>query len=95
LNAVKGIDMGLYFIGIIGMYSIYEVYRKDMGAYFIDIIGICSRYEAEIQMITFPKHVLSYILKTSPGCFVWDAPPLLISPLLYNIALNLFAAAGN
>jgi hypothetical protein len=25
--------MGLYFIGIIGMYSIYEVYRKDMGAY--------------------------------------------------------------
>jgi hypothetical protein len=33
LNAVKGKDMGLYFIGIIGMYSIYEVYRKDMGAY--------------------------------------------------------------
>jgi hypothetical protein len=34
LNAVKGNkDMGIYFIGIIGMYSIYEVYRKDMGAY--------------------------------------------------------------
>jgi hypothetical protein len=24
LNAVKGKNMGLYFIGIIGMYSIYE-----------------------------------------------------------------------
>jgi hypothetical protein len=33
LNAVKGKDMGLYFIGIIGMYSIYEIYRKDMGGY--------------------------------------------------------------
>jgi hypothetical protein len=41
LNAVKGKDMGLYFIGIIGMYSIYEVYRRDMGGvHFIDIIGM-------------------------------------------------------
>jgi hypothetical protein len=33
LNAVKGKDMGIYFIeGIMGMYSIYEVYREDMGA---------------------------------------------------------------
>jgi hypothetical protein len=36
----------------------------------------------------FPKHVLSYILKRSLGCFVWAVPPLLISLLLYNIALN-------
>jgi hypothetical protein len=36
----------------------------------------------------FPKHVLSYILKRSPGCFVWAVPLLLIRPLLYNIALG-------
>jgi hypothetical protein len=39
LNAVKGKDMGLYFI-----------YRKDMGG--LHFIGMCSRYEAEIQIIT-------------------------------------------
>jgi hypothetical protein len=34
------------------------------------------------------KHVLSYILKRSPVCFVWAVPPLLISPSLLILALK-------
>jgi hypothetical protein len=51
--------MGVYFMDIIGMYSIYEVYWKDMGAlYFIDTIGMNLRYEAEIQILT-KKHTIT------------------------------------
>jgi hypothetical protein len=33
LNGIKGKDMGVYFMGVIGIYSVYETYWKDMGAY--------------------------------------------------------------
>jgi hypothetical protein len=53
LNGIKGKDMGVYFIGIIGIYLIYEAYWKNMGGlYFIGTICMNPRYEAEIQIIT-------------------------------------------
>jgi hypothetical protein len=63
------------------------------GAYFPQKLAQKTSIETRYKL--FQRHVSFYILKISEGCFVWDAPPLLISPLLYNIALNIFAAVGN
>jgi hypothetical protein len=56
---------------------------------------LTPKTSTEPQYKLFQRHVSFYILKGSPVCFVWAVPPLLISPYLYNIALNLFVAVGN
>jgi hypothetical protein len=35
----------------------------------------------------FQRHVSFYILKMSQGCFVWAAPPLVLAPTIFIIAL--------
>jgi hypothetical protein len=44
------------------------------GAYFPQKLTPKSSIETEYKL--FPKHVLSYSVKISEGCFVLDAPPL-------------------
>jgi hypothetical protein len=55
------------------------------GAYLPQKLTPKSYIETEYKL--FQKHVPSYQVKRSEDCFVWAAPPLLISPFLYNIAL--------
>jgi hypothetical protein len=51
------------------------------GAYFPQ--KLTPKTSTEPRYKLFQRHVSFYILKRSPVCFVWDAPPL-----HYNIALN-------
>jgi hypothetical protein len=46
------------------------------GAYFPQKLTPKSSIETEYKL--FPKHVLSYSVKISEGCFVSDALPLII-----------------
>jgi hypothetical protein len=55
---------------------------------------LAQKTSIETRYKLFQRHVSFYILKISEGCFVCDAPPLLISPLLYNIALNSLKIRG-
>jgi hypothetical protein len=63
------------------------------GAYFPQKLAQKTSIEARYNF--FQRHVPFCILKINEGCFVWDAPPLLINPLLNNIALNIFASVGD
>jgi hypothetical protein len=63
------------------------------GAYFPQTLAQKTSIETRYKL--FQRHASFYILKISEGCFVWAVPPLLISPLPYNIALNIFVAVGN
>jgi hypothetical protein len=56
------------------------------GAYLPQKLTPKSSIETEYKL--FQKHVPSYQVKRSEDCFVWAAPPLLISPCLLIIALN-------
>jgi hypothetical protein len=56
---------------------------------------LAQKTSIETQYKLFQRHVSFYILKISEGCFVWDVPALLISPLLNNIALHILVAVGN
>jgi hypothetical protein len=46
------------------------------------------------QYKPFQKHVSSYQVKRSPGCFVWAAPTLLNGAIIKKSALNLLRGAN-
>jgi hypothetical protein len=72
--------------------------RPEKGVIFLKghiSLKLAQKTSIETRYKLFQRHVSFYILKISKGGFVWDAPPLLISPLLNNIPLNIFAAVGN
>jgi hypothetical protein len=48
----------------------------------------------ETQYISVQRHVSSYYVKRSPGCFVWAAPTLLTAGPLHNMALNSLRGAN-